>query len=59
MPELETNIFYYIRGRGHDGLSHASPVRCKKQMTAGKDSGRNEASPVIDEKRRAACPTES
>lgn len=42
MTELETNILYYIRGRGHDELSHASPVRCKKQMTAGKASGRNE-----------------
>ncbi len=42
MTELETNILYYIRGRDHDGLSHASPVRCKKQMTAGKASGRNE-----------------
>ncbi len=58
MPELETNILYYIRGRSHAGLSHASPARCKKQMTAGKADGRNEASPLLTGK-GAACPTES
>lgn len=53
MPELETNILYYIRGRSHAGLSHASLARCKKQMTAGKADGRNGGIPVIDGKRRS------
>lgn len=53
MPELETNIFYYIRGRGHAGISHAAPARCKQQMPPWKASGSKKGIPVIGGKRRS------
>lgn len=34
MPELETNIFYYIRGRGHAPCSHTIPACGKPQTPA-------------------------